>query len=188
MKKLILTALLFSCYISTTSAFSETVQFSTAEQDPKPTHYQLLLGGVINYHLANLDLSNNRSFRGMNLSTSHQLGGGVALNIQSSAQLFFKTGLFYEKRYAEDPAFVSLTANPHAALFAVDLSYLTLPMMGGYFFSSGKTRPYLAAGVHLGKGIQQKVTHEFAPDAPLYVENTKPNIILNLKEWNTVSS
>lgn len=176
MKKLLVVALLFSLSLSTIAATSNAKENPITEKKPKPTTYKILIGGVINYHLANLDLSDNRSFRGLDLSTSNQLGAGVTLNFQSSKKLFFQTGLFYEKRYAEDPKFVSLSANPHAAFFTVDLSYLTVPLVGGYFFSNGDTRPYVAGGVHIGKGLKQEITNEFAPDAPSFVENTKPNI------------
>ena len=85
MKKLLVFALLFSLYLNTIGATSHTTKFPIVEKKPKPNTYKILIGGVINYHLANLDLSDNRSFRGLDLSTSNQLGGGVTLNFQSSS-------------------------------------------------------------------------------------------------------
>lgn len=161
MNKLLYTAILIS--LCTSCLWSQ----SNASQG-------FSIGPVVAYSSGTVDLSpNNRAFRGANLSRHNSISPGLLFKYDFK-KFFLQTELAIESREVNDPEFVPTGISYMADLIA-SFSYINVPLIVGYKFSSSSFSPYLLAGIQLGVSTKNEVELIYEDDIPSFVPQTQPS-------------
>lgn len=132
------------------------------------------IGPTISYSSGTVDLSpNNRAFRGANLSKHNSLSGGIVLKYDFS-KFFLQTELTLENRNVNDPVFEPADISPFMANLIASFSYINVPLIVGYKFSSKSLSPYALVGVQLGISTKNEIELIYEADIPSFLNQDQP--------------
>lgn len=129
----------------------------------------LSAGPIIFYSSGSIDLSpNNRAFRGADLSNFSGISGGITVKYDFD-KFFLQTEITIESREANDPVFESVDTSPFTSDLTASFSYINVPLIVGYKFSSATLSPYASAGIQIGVSTKNEITQVFEADTPSFI-------------------
>ena len=140
------------------------------------------LGAVLYGNSGIEDLSTSlRSFRGAEFSNYSGISGGLIARYQF-VNFFLQTEVTFDNRSTEDLNFVSLDAGSFETELRASFSYVNVPLIVGYSFSSNKLNPYVSTGVQVGISTKNEVVQTFGPGIPDFIPQNQPITVFDKTE------